>query len=229
MSDMRSGRTPAGTETIDIGDLAAEIVDLTPTLDAGQARVAVALYRLLARGEPVPDGRLAEHLGVPVEEVSATLNALPAVHRDDGKRVVAFWGLSLGETPHRLEVEGQTVYAWCAGDSLFLPRSLGRSARVASAAPDTREPISLVVHPDGVESISPERAVLSFRLPNGKKFDDNIISNFCHHILFFPSEEGGRRWAEGREDIVILTILEGFELTRRWVDGVFGAAIGAAG
>lgn len=37
-------------------------------------------------------------------------------------RIIGFLGLSLTETPHRLEVGDATLYAWCAWDALFLSR-----------------------------------------------------------------------------------------------------------
>jgi alkylmercury lyase len=202
---------------------------MLPRLEESQARIALGLFRMLAEGQPVSHQQLAERLTVPEGEVPATLAALPAVFYNDEGRIVAFWGLGLGESRHRVEGDGRTVYAWCFPDTLFYPRILGKSAGIESASP-TGERISLVVRPDGIESVAPEGAVLTFVRLEGKQFDDNVISTFCHYNFYFPSEEEARRWAEEQpRDFLILTIEEGFELMTRIAGALYGDALGAGG
>ncbi len=208
---------------------AARAQAMLPTLEKSQARIAVELFRMLAEGNPVSHERLAERLTVPEDDISATLAALPAVFHNDEGKIVAFWGLGLAESRHRVEIDGRTVYAWCCPDTLFFPRILGKSARIESTSP-SGERTSLVVRPDGIESVTPEGAALTFVLLEGKQFDDNVISNFCHYNFFFPSEEEARRWAEGQpKDFLILTLEEGFELMTRIAAALYGDALGAAG
>jgi hypothetical protein len=84
--------------------------------------------------------------------------------------------------------------------------------------------------PDGIESVAPEGAVLTFVRLEGKQFDDNVISTFCHYNFYFPSEEEARRWAEEQpRDFLILTIEEGFELMTRIAGALYGDALGAGG
>ena len=109
----------------DLGVLAAELVEAIPPLEEPDQRVALAVYRLLAEGESVLPLRIAERVG-------ALLDSWPGVYRDSEGRVIGFWGLALGEMPHRLQVDGRTLYGWCAWDTLFLPVILGREARFRS-------------------------------------------------------------------------------------------------
>jgi alkylmercury lyase len=205
--------------------LAAQAQAILPTLTESQARIAIGLFRMLAEGRPVSLERLAERLTLPVDEVSATLAALPAVFHDKQGRIVAFWGLGLGKTRHRVEVDGRTVYAWCLPDTLYFPRVLGKSVHVRSTSPTGAE-FSLLVRSDGVESVSPEGAVVSFVQLEGKRFDDDVISNFCHYQYLFTSKEEGNRWAEEQPtELLILTIEEGFELMARISDALFGVAL----
>jgi hypothetical protein len=44
---------------------------------------------------------------------------------------------------------------------------------------------------------------------------ESIWSTFCHHIYFFGTREEAEQWAAGRNDIEILPVSEGFELTRQ--------------
>lgn len=202
---------------------------MLPTLEKSQAHIALELFRTLAEGEPASHNQLAERLSIPKDEVSATLAALPAVFYNNEGRIVAFWGLGLSKSRHRVEVDGRTVYAWCFPDTLFYPRILGKTAKIESTSP-SGERISLVVRPDGIESVAPKGGVLTFVRLEGKEFDDNVISNFCHYNFFFPSEEEARHWAEGQpRDFLILTIEDGFELMTRIADALYGDALGAGG
>jgi hypothetical protein len=57
---------------------------MLPTLEESQARIAIGFFRMLAEGEPVSHERRAERLILPVDEVSATLAALPAIFHGRG-------------------------------------------------------------------------------------------------------------------------------------------------
>jgi alkylmercury lyase len=202
---------------VDLGQLIAEYAETVPPMDKTEASVAIRLWRLLAQGAPVTIQALAGDLGVPARQVEAALDGALAgsYAQDDQGGIIAFWGLSLPGQPsqHRLRVGGQTLYAWCAPDTLGLPRVIGATATVQSVIETTGQPITLVVRPDGVQNISVDGAVVSLVRAPGKSVGDNpaaIMSTFCHHQLFFPSRQAGDRWAraQGRDDIVILTLEE---------------------
>ena len=121
--------------------LADEIVGAMPRLDAVEQRLAIELYRLLAQGQPVEPERLSRHAAVPLEGVTGHLSSWPGVYRDTEGRVIGFWGLTIAEMPpHRLEVNGQTLWTWCAWDALFIPMILGAPVRVDSICATTGEP-----------------------------------------------------------------------------------------
>lgn len=230
-----TGNQHTGTkQAADLDQLVAEYIKIMPALDHAQARIAVGLWRLLAEGAPVATQGLAERLGVSAQEVAATLDGILAgTHQEDDQgRIIAFWALSLPElpSPHRLQVEGQTLYAWCAPDTLFLPRLLGKTVTVQSAMQTTGQPISLVVRPDGIEHVSVDGAALSFVRATGKTLGDAvpaILSTYCHHQLFFPSTEAGARWAQaqGRDDIALFTLEEAVDGMHRFIDALVGTAL----
>lgn len=104
-----------------------------PPLEGEERRLALTLIRMLAEGEPVSTAAFAEQAGLDPQAVERLVDGVPGLYRDDAGRVIAFLGLSLGETPHRFEVDGATLYAWCAWDTLFLPRMIGKAARLRPA------------------------------------------------------------------------------------------------
>lgn len=201
-----------------VSDLAAELVATGPRLDEPGKRITLAVYRLLAGGDPVPAAAIAKRLGITVEEVETILDAWPGVYRDDHGAVIGFWGLSLGEMPHRLIVDGHTLYIWCAWDALFIPPLLGRAARVESRCAVTGDPVTLTVSPSGVADVSPGGVVLSLLRPDGG-FGDDVISSFCHHIVFFRSQADGERWTATHSGTFVLSLEEGFRLGQEaWHD-----------
>ena len=167
---------------------------------------------------------MAQHLDSSTSLVTEVLNSWPVVYFDDEKNVVGFWGLALGEMPHRFKVAGRQLYTWCAWDSLFIPELLGKTAEVESTCPISGEIISLTVGPTRVENFSPEGAVVSFLSPT-TSFDMNIIASFCHYILFFSSEETGNKWIATHKDTFLLTLNDAYEIGGLTNKATFGAAL----
>ena len=204
---------------------------------AGQG-FAKTLFQLLAEGEPVDTARLAEAVGRPESEVSAALAGPafdPLVYRDDRARIVGFSGLGLaelGETVHRLRLEGgYEIYAWCAGDSLFLPIALGAEVRIESRCPVTGQTISFVGSPEGFSDLQPPEAVMSMLTPEevGARIErgEDVIQGLCHWLYFFASEEAARKWTSERPGTTTFPLEEGFELGRRWLAHKWGISSNA--
>src|SRR5262249_41893261 len=149
-----------------------------------QRKIARAVYRKLALGSPVRDTKVAAEVGIPIEDVRATLDGLSGVYRDENDSIIGFWGLSIAEMPHRLLVNQVNLYAWCAWDTLFLPAILNAVARVESKDPANGQTIRLTVTPEGVSEQSHPEIAVSFLVPNGP-FEGDVIMSFCHYVHFF--------------------------------------------
>jgi hypothetical protein len=146
---------PQGAPTVDelrAALIATRLDAAFPSLTSDERQQARALYRDLARGEPV-------------RAAASSLDSVPGIFRDDAGAVVAFWGLALREMPHRFEVDGRTLYTWCAWDPLFIAPILGRTAHVTTHCPTTGQTITFDATPDGPQNLEPETAVMSFVLP----------------------------------------------------------------
>jgi alkylmercury lyase len=92
------------------------------------------------------------------------------VHADEQGHIIGFGGLAVAQMHHRFEVDGRTLWTWCAWDTLFIPEILGKPARVTSADPENGGLIRLLVSPYRIESAEPEDAVVSFLLPDTQDF-----------------------------------------------------------
>lgn len=198
---------------IDTAELADQLTCCAQDVSARDRRVQLALFRLLAEGAPVEPTRLAAHTGVPAAELVELLGRWWGVHTEQG-RVVAFQGLSVVEAPHRLKVDGRTLYTWCAWDTLFLPELIDRPAEVESTCPTTGATVSLHVGPEGPADLSPLGAVMSFVDP-GESFGDNVIQSFCRFVHFFASPEAAEEWTRSHPGTYVIPIDDGYEIGRR--------------
>lgn len=203
-----------------------------PARDADDRWLASTLFRLLAKGEPIEDARLAGAVGRPEADVAASLGEAPfnrLLYRDDHRRIVRFGGLAVGDlarSPHRLKLDGRELFAWCAGDALFLPVVLDRELPVESRCPTTGERIALMVSPEGFRDLEPSGAVMSWLRPEElaarAEAGGDVIRNFCHFVHFFSSDEAARAWIADHPGTTQISIADGFEIGRRWVSYVWG-------
>lgn len=198
----------------DVQSLADAIDRARPEMSETDRRVAITLYRLLGQGRPVAPADAAGATGLAESEIEARFGKWPGVYRDDQGGVVGFWGLTVHEMPpHEISFDGRKLWAWCAWDTLFLPRRLGETLDVRSRCPTTGQPIALRVAQDGVRSVQPDNVVVSFVEPD-RPFDADVIANFCHYVHFFVDAEAGEKWASRHPGTFLFSLDDAFELGR---------------
>jgi alkylmercury lyase len=186
----------------------------------GQRRLLVQIVRELAHGRPITPEQVDQRIAALALKHDAAYQVLRELtERDANDQIVGAIGLSLEEHPHQLTVDGVTLSAWCALDTLFLPALLQQTATIASPSPVTHATIRLRVSPERVKEVDPAGAALSIVLVDTSRERmvsvEAIWNAFCQHVHFFATREEAERWAAGREDIAILTVDAGFALGRR--------------
>ncbi len=202
---------------LNLDELAASIVKCFPSLSLLEQRLSLDLYRLLAEGQPVPRSVLAKHLEVSVEAVNRTLDSWPGVFSDAERRIVGYWGLSISgaySSPHTLRMNGRTLSAWCAWDTLFLPQLVGRTAEIESASPGEAGIVRLTITPQRVDRVEPVAAQMSVLVPDAQEMQKNVVTSFCHFVHFFPSRQSGESWAANHGGTFLLSIHEAHVLAR---------------
>jgi alkylmercury lyase len=177
------------------------------------ARLALALLAEIARGAPVEIAQLARTTGRDEHDVRALLARWPNLQLDAGDRVVAFGGLSILPTGHRLVIDDRTLYTWCAWDTLFLPALLDQEARVQSVCRETRAAITLTVAPGGVREAQPDDLWVSFPPPEQTSTAD-ITASFCCHVHFLAGADIARGWTSARPGSFALGMDDAFALGR---------------
>ena len=190
------------------------IAGATPALDEREQRLALTVYRLLATGRPVTVRAAATDVGQSDDAVERTLQSWPGVFRDDTGAVIAFWGLSIYEMPHRLHVAGASVFAWCAWDPLFLAAIVG-PMDVATDDPTTGDTIAYQIDSTGaISDLTHHDAVLSFLRPD-RPWDDTIVTTFCHYVRMFRDVAAARRWTATNEGTFVISLAAAVDLAGR--------------
>lgn len=186
----------------------------------GFADLLVALLRGLAKGKPVSRDELAAALGWTPNSVAAVLEQTPSTEYDEEGNVTGY-GLTLNETTHVFEIDGNLLYTWCALDTLIFPALIDKPARVCSRCPVTGETISLTVTPDEVRHLEPAGAVVSLVVPAASS---DIRGSFCCHVHFFASASAADDWLTRHEGAEIINVPDAFvlgqEIAGKLLEGV---------
>ena len=156
---------------LNLDELAASIVKCFPGLNLFEQRLSLDLYRLLGEGQPVQRTELAKRLETSVETVNRILDSWRGVFCDAEGRIVGYWGLSLPagySSHHTLKMNGRTLSAWCAWNTLFLPQLVGHTADIESASPNGAGIVRLTITTQQVERVEPVGARMSV----------NVIASF---------------------------------------------------
>ena len=206
-------------ETSDLQELAARITAPTRTT-AREAFLEIVppTLDLLAGGEPASLEEIAAAAGKSPEEVRAALDRFPSAEWDEQGRVVGL-GLTLRLTPHRLELEARTLFAWCALDALLFPVLLRRSASIESPCRSTGELVHIEVTSAGIDAVEPPSAVVSIVAARDLA---TVRSVGCNNTHFFSSLEAASRWLEKHPEASILSVEDAFRLGRLIAEGVLG-------
>ncbi len=194
-------------------------------LDQQAQRMVVAMYRLLAEAKPVSAARFADAVQKPrevVEQIVATVPA-EALDRDDEGNVVAFAGLTLQKTEHRMEIDGRTLHGWCAFDTLFITALLGKTAEITSNDPVSGERIHFRFGPSGYEG--PADVVMSLLDVAPDEMRNNVRAAFCHNVYFFAHDETARRYVQDHPDVVTIPLPDAITMATQWNERIYGDAL----
>src|SRR5712691_1925983 len=168
---------------------------------------------LVESATPISLDALAQALHTSRERVQAVLERYPDAEYDQFGNLLG-WGLTLHPTVHQVGLEGRSLYAWCAPDTLYDPVVVNRPAQIVSRCPVTGARIEMTLTPDRLESLSPEAAVVSIVRDGGmfKRLKEAgcIRQGGCNNQFFFASGEVAAPWVSEHADFIVLPVEEAF-------------------
>jgi len=193
-------------------EIVRALLDAFPRLSVTEQQVSLALYRLLAKGHPVPMKNLSASTGMPLRSLEEIVGRWPGVYRNRDGAVIGYWGLALSPTQHRFRINGRLLYTWCAWDTLFIPTLLEARAEVESRCAASGTPIGLTIGNHGVETVQPASVAVSFLIPLEFEIQKDVISSFCHYVRFFASREDGANWVSQQPGTFLLSLDEAWQI-----------------
>lgn len=210
-----------------IGELASRIVSYYKSIvSEDDWKLLVHTVRELSMGEPVEPARLAQLIGEPVKTIRQRLENV--VEWDSQGRVVGE-GLTLIPTQHEFELNGRTMWVWCAGDAIVFPMWINQAARIKSPCAVTGEQVEVTVTPEAVTEVSPPGAVASLIThdPNVSSMAD-VRSLICSGQVFFKSAEMAKHWRLKHPNAVVLPVRECFAVYKQVHDLMWASALTAS-
>lgn len=198
--------------------LADDLLDRLPVVSASAREVGLALYHLLADGEPVTYDQLAQRVGRNPEDVARVIEELRGLVHSEGKSIIGFGGLAVRPMTHRILRNDRQLYTWCAWDSLFVTHLLDAPTRIESLCPETKSLIQLEVTPAGVARVHPAATVMSIMLPESGNFDQDAahtMRGFCHFVHFLALPSAAAAWVKKHAGAAVLRLDQAFALDVR--------------
>ena len=179
---------------------------LSEQLQCEQEDLCLPILYQVSRGKPLERAALAASLQMDQEELKQRLLHLPDTEFDQQGNVVG-WGVTLVPTRHRFEIDGKSLYTWCAFDTVLFPPSLHAEARVQSTCTVTGHPITFVATLEGtIKNLTPASSVMSLIIPTERS--ECVRANFCEQSLFFESEQAASTWLATHPEVILLSIEE---------------------
>jgi len=186
---------------------------LAEQLQCEQEDLCIQIIQQVTRGKPVVPAALQTALQVSRDELKHRLTKLPDTEFDPQGNVVG-WGVTLVPTHHRFQIDGKSLFTWCAFDTVLFPPSLLAEAQVQSTCPITGHPITFVATPSGVvKDLAPASSVMSLIIPAERS--ECVRATFCEQSLFFESEQVASTWLAAHPEAVLLSIAEAASVGKR--------------
>lgn len=196
-------------------DSTANLLNRLPG-DAAQVRRA-AFTRLRTTAEPVDVATLVADCALTVVEVEAALHDLVSagtITRDPAGPVVAAGGLSVVPAKHRLRLDGEQFWTWCAFDGIGIPAALELDALVETRCPTCDQVVVVQVEAGRPQADS---AVVGW-LPGGPC--GNVQADFCPEANLFCDATHLAAWvATGDHEGITASLIELADIGRStWAD-----------
>lgn len=185
--------------------------------------LCIAAYRLLLKGAPITPGDIAAASGVAPDRMGELFGLIPdcAYECNDREGITAFIGLSITPEKHKLIVEGETFYTWCAFDALFLPELLGKEAEIITDCPASGAEIRVRLTQKALLDITPAGAVMSLVAPDKDAYSQDLRGSFCCKVNFFRDRDAFTAWKPADQEITALSLADAFALAQRRNAGKF--------
>lgn len=175
--------------------------------------LCLPILQQVSRGKPSTLAALGASLQMSQDELEQRLSQAPDTEFDQQGAIVG-WGVTMIATRHRFQIRQQSLFTWCAFDTVLFPPALGETAQIQSTCSVTGQTITFVATPEGViKELTPLSTVLSLILPAERS--DCVRDTFCEQSLFFQSEQAAAAFLATHPSALILSVEEAAAVGKR--------------
>jgi len=112
-----------------------------------------------------------------------------------GKNIVGAYPVTIEQTPHRIAVNGNHIFAMCALDAVSVAPMFDTKVEIESHCHVTQEPIVIVMQGAEVVKVQPSTAIkigVRWQMPSGV-----AAHSMCLEMVFLINEHVTREWQHG--------------------------------
>ena len=169
------------------------------------------LLSFAATGKPLKRAQIAAQAGE--EKVDEVLERLAAddlvVLSDDGLEIIGAYPFTVEERVHRVNINGQDVYAMCALDALSIAPMCKASTRILSRCHVTDTPVEIQMNADKILSAIPADVHVGIRW---QSTSGCAAKNLCMEMVYLKDASTAQAWQQqDNENISIYPLAEAVE------------------
>ena len=192
-----------------------------PALDTQAQQQGLQLYQQLAKGKAISVTELAKLWSLTETHTKELLDSWTGVAFDQDQAIKGFWGVDTEATSHCFYLNDTQLYTWCAWDLLFMPHIYKQTIKASTVCPISGQTIQLSISEQGIETVSPAGAMITFIEPELSALKANVTQSFCQYIFFVASEAEGEQWKSKQENGFLMSMHDGFELGKKIIQTIF--------
>ena len=167
------------------------------------------LYSMAKSGRPPSLEELAQQLGI--ENIAAALQRLGSddlvVLDAEGNHPLGAYPITVEQTPHKISINGHTIYAMCALDAVSVAPMFETKVQIDSSCHVSNTPISIRMQgSDILEALPSEQVTVGIRwhMPS-----EVAAHSMCMEMVFLKVRQTAQAWQDGDiENISLFTLPE---------------------
>ena len=194
--------------------------NLPPLLKATHQTI---MYSLVNKGRPPSQEELVQQLGQ--EGIEAGLQRLGledlVVLDADGKHPVGAYPITIEETPHKISVNGHSIYAMCALDAVSIAPMFGTEVQIDSSCRVSQTPIGVRMRGSEIIDVQPSDNVtvgIRWQIPK-------VVAahSMCMEMVFLKDRQTAKAWQNGdTKNVSLFTLPEAVEFGKRFFVPLLG-------
>ncbi|MDH3944601.1 MAG: organomercurial lyase [Anaerolineae bacterium] len=182
-----------------------------------ELRLQILALQKLVEGKPVTPEQLSRSWQIPLGQVQTLIEqaASYGTLQLDTEGSLIGTAISLAPADIKLQINGHSMYAWCAYDAIYAPAVIGYSAAVESTDPLTGDAIHIKVTPDGILDTDPKDLAATY-----VGMDADVAggpeSPRCSSMHFFASRENAEQWSASHPGVSVMSPDQIYQLAREF-------------